>query len=305
MVATFDLVRKANQTLSGGNLVATSTGAGGVGTSRTILQPSYAEFTITTLTGVPRVGISTLNAPQTTTLENGNYCLGYDPTGAVKINNVTVATIAAYVQGNRIDVAIHPTQRLIWFRVNGGNWNNNAANNPATLVGGIDYTVMTLMGTFQMAISSSLTGNVWTAVLSAAGWAGAAPAGYFSLDATPIVKQDNLDAWNPNQSPIAPDTPQGTGALLKAEIRDTRNYKYFQPAGAIKTVSGVIRELGVAVPNKRVDVYNRNDGSLIGCTKTDGAGAWSVPTLDQTKVRVVATDQYNYNSLAADNVTPA
>jgi hypothetical protein len=189
--------------------------------------------------------------------------------------------------------------------VNGGNWNNNAANDPATLTGGIDYSVMTLMGTFQMAISSSLTGNVWTAVLSAAGWAGAAPAGYGSLDATLIVQQDNLDRWNPNQSPVAHDLAASTGIFNRAEIRDTRNYKFFQPSGSIKTVSGVIRELGVAVPGKRIDVYNRNDGCLIGTTTSDGAGAWSVPTLDQTKVRVVATDAYNYNSLAADNVTPA
>jgi hypothetical protein len=245
MAATFDLVRKSNQTLSGGNLVATSTGAGGVGTSRTILQPSYGEFTITTLTGVPRVGISTLNAPQTTTLDAGNFCLGYDPTGAVKMNSVTLATIATYAQGNRVDMAMHPMRELIWFRVNGGNWNNNALNDPATLVGGIDFSGMAQPGTFQMAISTSLTGNVLTAVLSAAGWAGAAPSGYGSLDASPIVKQDNLDRWNPNQTPVSHDSPLTTGIFNRADIRDTRNYKFFLPAGTITVVSGTVMELGV------------------------------------------------------------
>lgn len=299
---TFDLVRKVNQTLSGSNLVATSTGAGGVTGSRFATGPFYCEFTNNTLTGVPRVGISTSNAPQTTTLENANYALGYDPTGAVKINNVTIATIATWVAGNRIDMAVNPQYKLIWFRVNGGNWNNNAANNPATLVGGIDYSIMTFLGVISAAISTSLTGNVWTAVFSSAGWAGAAPAGYLSLDTNQLVKQSGL-ANNAHNTPVAAEV-NGTGAITKASFFDPKHYKYFQPAGAIKTVSGVIRELGVVVPGKRVDVYHRVTGELIGSTVSDGVGAWSVPTLDQTKVRIVATDAYTYNSLAFDNVTP-
>lgn len=304
MAATFDLVRKSNQTLSGGNLVATSTGAGGVGTSRTILQPSYGEFTITTLTGVPRVGISTLNAPQTTTLDNGNFCLGYDPTGAVKMNGVTLATIATYAQGNRVDMAIHPTRQLIWFRVAGGNWNNNVLNDPATLVGGIDYSGMAQPGTFQMAVSTSLTGNVWTAVLSAAGWGGAAPSGYGSIDASPIVKQDNLDRWNPSQTPIAHDDPLVTGLLLRADIRDTRNYKFFLPAGIITKVSGTILEVGATVAGRRVDAYDRVTGELLGTAFSASDGTWSIACLGRPSVRVVADDPTTYNSLVYDNVIP-
>lgn len=298
---TFDLVRKVNNTLSGGNLVATSTGAGGVGTSRGAQQNFYFEVTLTTLTGTPRVGISSLNAPQTTSLENALYCLGYDASGAVKINNVTIATIATFAQGNRIDCAVNLPLRLIWFRVAGGNWNNNVANDPATNTGGIDWSSMTLAATMQAAVSASLTGTVWTAVFSAAGWAGAAPAGYVSLDSINANTTTN-GLENHHTTPVASDF---AGAYKTIAQLTTQHCKRFQPAGTIKTVSGVIRELGVVVPGKRIDVYNRNSGELIGTTTSDGAGAWSVPTLDQTKVRVVATDAYNYNSLAADNVTPA
>jgi hypothetical protein len=307
MAATFDLVRKVNQTLSGGNLIATSTGAGGVGTNRTILQPSYGEFTLTTLTGVPRVGISTLNAPQTTTLENGNYCLGYDPTGAVKMNNVTLATIATWVQGNRIDVAVHPTMKLIWFRVAGGNWNNDVIANqdPATNTGGIDFSGMTTPGTFQMAISTSLTGNVWSAVFSAAGWAGTAPAGYGSLDATPIVKSDNLDKWNPNQTLVAHDSPLTTGIFNRADIRDTRNHKFFMPAGVITKVSGTVKENGVVVAGRKVEVYDRLTGELLGTTTSAADGTWNIACLGRPAVRVVGSDPTTYNSLVFDNVVPA
>lgn len=299
---TFDLVRKANMNLSGGNLTATSTGAGGVGVSRGAQQNFYFECTPTTITGVPRVGISSLNAPQTTDLSNGLYCLGYDATGAVKINSVTIATIQTFAAGNRIDCAVNIPLRLIWFRVAGGNWNNNVANDPATNTGGIDWSSMTIAATMQAAVSATLTGTVWVGAFSTASFAGAPPSGYVTLDTVSGNTSTNTFKETSHPIPVASDF---AGVYKTIQTKLTAHCKLFQPAGAIKTVSGVIRELGVAVPGKRIDVYNRKDGTLIGTTTSDGAGAWSVPTLDQTKVRVVATDEFAYNSLAADNVTPA
>src|SRR4051812_37989312 len=117
MAATFDPNGKTNTTLSGGNLVATSSGAGGARSSRFMQGPTYFEMTLTTLTGTPAVGIASSNWNTSTALQSGVNTLGYLASGAVQVNGVTLSTIAAYVQGNRIDCAIDPANLLIWFRV--------------------------------------------------------------------------------------------------------------------------------------------------------------------------------------------
>jgi hypothetical protein len=289
---TWDPVfRKVNTNLSGANLVATSTGAGGVASSRSATQNFYAEFTPTTVTGTPRVGISSLTAPQTTSLENALYCLGYDASGAVKVNNVTLATIAAWAQGNRIDMAVNVLMALIWFRVAGGNWNNNVVNDPATNTGGIDFSSMTIRGSLDAAVSASLTGTVWTAAFTT--FAGTAPAGYVSLDgATSIAVKQGVDGVIPPAN--APDA--SPAIFLGAPLRDTRIYRYFQPAGAITTVSGTTKEGGTPVAGRKVEVYDRATGDLIGNR--------SIPALGRPAVRVVGSDPTTYNSVVYDNVVP-
>lgn len=293
------VLRKVNTNLTGGNLVATSTGAGGVATSRSATQNFYGEFTLTTLTGTPRVGISALTAPQTTSLENGLYCLGYDASGAVKVNNVTLATIATFVQGNRIDMAVNVLMALIWFRVAGGNWNNNVANDPATNTGGIDFSSMTIRGSLDAAVSASLTGTVWTAAFTT--FAGTAPVGYVSLDTvSPIAVKQGVDGVIPPAN--APDA--SPAIFIGAPLRDTRTYRSFTPAGTITVVSGTTKEVGILAASKKVEVYDRITGELLGSTLSDGSGNWSIPCLGRPNVRVVGSDPTTYNSVAYDNVVP-
>jgi hypothetical protein len=180
---TLDPVLKTNTNLSGGNLIATSTGAGGARSSRLLQGPTYFEATPTTLTGTPSVGFAASNWTTAVALQSALNSLAYLPSGAVQVNGVTLATITAWAQGSRIDCAINPADHLIWFRVGGGNWNNNVANDPATGVGGIDYSsALTQLGTLEVAIYASVTGNVWSMAFSAASFAGVAPAGFSSLD---------------------------------------------------------------------------------------------------------------------------
>ena len=50
----------------------------------------------------------------------------------------TVATVQGWVSGNTLCCAVDLDARLIWFRTNGGNWNNSGTADPATGAGGID-----------------------------------------------------------------------------------------------------------------------------------------------------------------------
>lgn len=299
---TFDSALKTNTTLSGGNLVATSSGAGGARSSRFIQGPTYFEMTPTTLTGTPSVGIAQSNWNTSTALQSAVNSLAYLASGAVQINGVTLSTIAAWAQGNRIDCAIDPGNRLIWFRVAGGNWNNNVANDPATGVGGIDYSsAFTQLGTLEAAVYASTTGNVWTAVFSSGSFAGTPPSGFSSMDTVQyVVARDQSKLYE-----AFPVSAQYFGPGARALPMPTDRYqRSFNPAGTITVVSGVTKELGSAIANKKVEVYDRVTGELIGSTYSDGSGVWSIPALGRPSVRIVGSDPTTYNSVVYDNVVP-
>jgi hypothetical protein len=226
--------------------------------------------------------------------------VGYQPSGAVRNNNATLATIATYVAGDRIDVAINAADRLIWFRVNNGNWNNNVANDPVTNTGGIDYSGITGLGTMVAAISASITGTVWTMQFSTA-FTNTPPTGYVSIDTQSYVRADTVNFLN--NVPLGLPASYGFKAtnMPKEGVLTSRIFM----GTVITTVSGFIRELGVAVAGRKVEVYDRLTGELLGSTVSAGDGSWSIPCLGRPSVRVVASDPTTYNSLALDNVSPA
>lgn len=301
MATTFDSSRLTNTTLSGGNLVATSTAAGGAMSSRVLSGLTYFEVTITTLTGTPGVGIASSNWDHSTALGTGSNTVGYQPSGAVKLNGATLATIAAYVQGNRIGVAVDPITKLIWFRVNGGNWNNNAANDPVAEVGGIDYSGASV-GSIVAAINSSLSGNVWTAIFSAP-FTDAVPTGYASLDAIGFTTAQSTKTTL--EIPLITSLPASYGLTAgPLPLGQTSQGKHFSPAATITMVSGTTKENGSIVTGKRVDVYDRLTGDLLGTTYSDGSGNWSLPCLGRPAVRVVGSDPTTYNSQVYDDVVP-
>lgn len=298
---TLDPVRKTNTTLSGGNLIATSSGAGGACSSRMLSGFTYFEATPTTLTGTPSVGIAMGTWNTSTGLQSGTNTLAYLASGAVQINGVTLATIATWAQGNRIDCAIDPLNKQIWFRVAGGNWNNNVANvpsaNPAVAVGGIDFSSI-VDGSLEAAVYASVAGNVWSLAFSSASWAGAAPSGAVSLDAI------SYSAVAEPANDLMPGASPSAGSFTSQANPATRG-KHFSPAGALTNVSGVTKELGAVVAGRKVELYDRVTGDLLGFTYSAADGTWSIPCLGRPSVRVVGSDPTTYNSIVYDNVIPA
>jgi hypothetical protein len=53
-----------------------------------------------------------------------------------------VAKIQGWKEGDMLSFAVDLGAKRIWFRTNGGNWNNDAANDPATNKGGIDISTL-------------------------------------------------------------------------------------------------------------------------------------------------------------------
>jgi hypothetical protein len=297
---TFDPAHTTNTALSGGNLIATSSGAGGTYSSRMAQGPFYFECTPTTLTGTPSIGLACA-WNTSTALQSATNTLAYLASGAVQVNGVTLATIAAWAQGNRIDCACDPANRLIWFRVAGGNWNNNAANNPAigTQTGGIDISSMAL-GTIAAAIYASATGNVWSAAFSAASWAGAAPSGYSSPDAIQYTVARNI-VLPYEANPISAQT---LGPAARAFPNGQDKYEAaFSPAGPMTYVSGQVQESGVPVAGKWVEVCDRDTGDRLGRVKSDGSGNWQIACLGRVSVVAFCLDPA-FNALIFDNIVP-
>lgn len=304
---TFDPNNKSSAfALSGSNLIATSSGAANVRATRSLTGLSYFEITVTTLTGSIGIGLCnyTFGVTGTTLLGTDNNGLRLSNGGNVVLNGAVLSTIQTFVQGDVVCVAVDIKNRLIWFRTNGGNWNNNASNDPATGVGGIDYSSMNL-GPLFPEVSCSLTGAVLTAKFTS-GFAQAVPSGFASVDtcSAVAVSSDAPIGASYGQIGGAAGSPSATGPEARASwLGVGRSYRLWTPAGAAVVVSGVVKEAGVAVSGKTVRLYDHNTGDYLGCATSDGSGLFSINALGRTTTFVVATDA-GYNALIFDSVVP-
>lgn len=87
-----------------------------------------------------------------------------------------------WVSGNRIGLAVNFTAKLMWLRVNGGNWNGDviANQNPAGNIGGIDLTTYMAgaTGPFYVGFTLRDTSNTVTANFGATSFVDTPPSGY-------------------------------------------------------------------------------------------------------------------------------
>lgn len=166
--------------LSNGNLTATMTatpvdssvlGTYSIGATEKLMF----SFTLTTYAprgGFNGVGFAGDGAPLNGWLGYTNIGVGIYDDGYVYRNSI-LSSVGSKFQssGSVIDVCIDAANNRFWYRVNGGNWNNNAAYNPATNTGGIDVSsVLTFPGVRPgvTPYSYSGTNGVWTINTNAA-----------------------------------------------------------------------------------------------------------------------------------------
>src|SRR5207253_1439510 len=112
--------------------------------------------------------------------------IGYKQDGTVKLNNVTLGTIATYTTGNRVGIAYHPQFQLFWARVNNGNWNNNGANNPASATladaqGGLSTATLAGFSLFP-AFQTAGTNNAAATAIFSTPFTDTAPTGFVTVD---------------------------------------------------------------------------------------------------------------------------
>lgn len=97
-----------------------------------------------TAASLPNVGIGVDDGRQILT-SNGGQAGGicWTGDGNVAYNGTSaVYTAATFTAGDNTDMEVDFDAKLIWFRVNGGNWNNSALASPATGTGGFSISAI-------------------------------------------------------------------------------------------------------------------------------------------------------------------
>lgn len=181
--------KASNITLSNGNLTvgATSTIAGAV--RSTVGKTSgkfYFEIRWTTATGGAGgdgFGIATAAALITGGSPSfpGNGALGciVYVNGAIFYNTASAGiSLGAFINGDYGCCALDMNNQRIWFRRNGGPWNNNAGFDPAANTGGINISVVFAAAAAYAAIAKNGAAPVAVGNLGASAFNQAVPSGF-------------------------------------------------------------------------------------------------------------------------------
>lgn len=145
----------------------------------------YVEVTVSGgLGGNTCLGVQTLSpswAQAIGTDLSGSYC--YASGGTIYFNGVSSGfTLGAFAAGNVICIALDLTNSKVWWRKGSGNWDGNAAHNPATNTGGISIAALVAAGRpwFVMAGAGNLVAPVFTLNAGDSAFAQAVPSGFTS-----------------------------------------------------------------------------------------------------------------------------
>jgi hypothetical protein len=147
-------------------------------------------------------------------------------TSSFRFNGVTDNTLPGIHNNDRIAMAVDLDAQLVWYSVNGGNWNNSASANPATGVGGKSFAGIAAGPYYLLGTVVSSTGySSGEVTLSSQNYL-TVPAGFSSWDSTTIqhppsslsasitesnTATDSMDSqWTPAGSAI-----KGTAGLTK------------------------------------------------------------------------------------------
>jgi hypothetical protein len=106
-------------------------------------------------------------------------------------NGGNLYNLGASANNDIVCVAVDRSNNNIWFRKNGGNWNNSGTANPATNTGGFSLTAVAAIGVpvFAVATSSNFTAPTITANFGASAFSFAIPSGFQAWGST--------TTWNP------------------------------------------------------------------------------------------------------------
>lgn len=258
---------------------------------------TYCEVIVGgSLTGSARFGVCNQSMAVSTLLGADANGLGWDSGGTVKFNNTTLATIAPFTTADNLGMAFDISNQKVWFRKNGGNWNNDVIGNqdPANNIGGISLS--TIIGGFAVSWGGSASTSC-TLQPDASSWTYSAPSGFVSQ--SPMT----ATAVNPRSSGGMTAGAYQAFALKCALLGGRFKYKVYTSSLLNQKISGTVKENGSVAPGKAVYLYDSKTGELLGEAISDASGNFSIPSMGRSKVYAVALDP-TFQALVFDQLTP-
>jgi hypothetical protein len=175
-------------TLSGSNLIATAntTNSTDGNVSRATTSHSsgryYAELKATSTSG-SAVAFGIINGTQAIQNhwlgESGNNSIGCFSSGSIFLNGSSQPTnCTAVASSDVIGMAVDIDHKKIWWRKNGGQWNNNASADPALNISGLD--VSAISGPYFPAVEVDVLNKVATVNLGGTPYTYTPPTGFVS-----------------------------------------------------------------------------------------------------------------------------
>lgn len=146
----------------------------------------YFEVTMNVAGGTNnwKVGIVNANKTLTTWIGSDGNGIDYQGNGMIQTGGSTVTTLATWGASAVICVAVDYANQKVWFRLNGGNW-DNTTDNPATNTGGYSLTtIISNNANLYAAVGVYNNGDQFTANFGGSAFAQAVPAGFVGLAAT-------------------------------------------------------------------------------------------------------------------------
>lgn len=151
MAAWNPSAKHANVGLTGSNKIATASGTPsntyGVRADTSYSSGKYV-FAVTNVSTEILIGIMNSTPNMATDQFFGTDTNAFEMYGSgasyfFNGGGGTIGNGATYSSGNTVWVAVDITNKLIWFKFTGGNWNNSGSANPDTGVGGISFSGLT------------------------------------------------------------------------------------------------------------------------------------------------------------------
>jgi hypothetical protein len=155
------------------------------------------------------IGVALLST-HVDSLTAGTGGAGVASAGEIVRNGTNNTALGTTTIGQIVCIAVDLAANLFWARVNGGNWNNSGAANPATGVGGIDMSAVWTGGPVAPAMgcgSAAAGANDFTANFGDSAYSFTVPSGYSNwptlFTAGPPPTVDPIDGtkileWNAN-----------------------------------------------------------------------------------------------------------
>jgi SPRY domain/BNR repeat-like domain len=266
-------------TVSGGNLIGTATVTGGSVRATAGIKlntKKYFEVLVnsaTAGTGNTEVGIAAANYIMTsasTVGGSGGYeapSIGYWTDNGVYFDTGSpIAHLTTFQSGDNIGVAVDRVNHKIWFRKNGGNWNNAVigSQNPANNTGGYDISSLNKLGINLLYPAIGLFSSEHsTCKFASSSWTYGAPTGFSAL----------------------------TGFTGRATIIDDTKYNAYPGLTVLPNGHFFVTWTASAV-------FETAPGTLYSSVSTDGGMTWGAPQTVIASISNVWMGNTNVTALA-------